>query len=108
MLVNALPAENLLVVRASSLWLELETSSLIDVFIHERAGDPVINADSSRPMHKGATVDLAGDSKLLIFFYGRIAQLVRALASHARGRRFESYCDHHSYSSESFDSRFLR
>src|SRR4030095_2680268 len=26
---------------------------------------------------------------------GRIAQLVRALASHARGRRFESYCDHH-------------
>jgi hypothetical protein len=28
-------------------------------------------------------------------FRGRIAQLVRALASHARGRRFESYCDHH-------------
>lgn len=24
--------------------------------------------------------------------YGGIAQLVRALASHARGRRFESYC----------------
>ena len=27
---------------------------------------------------------------------GRIAQLVRARASHARGRRFKSYCDHHS------------
>ena len=25
-------------------------------------------------------------------FYGGIAQSVRALASHARGRRFESYC----------------
>ena len=27
--------------------------------------------------------------------YGGIAQLVRALASHARGRRFESYCLYH-------------
>ena len=26
---------------------------------------------------------------------GGIAQLVRALASHARGRRFESYCLYH-------------
>ncbi len=40
-------------------------------------------------------VDLRADSKLLILLCGRIAQLVRALASHARGRRFESYCDHH-------------
>jgi hypothetical protein len=46
-------------------------------------------------MHKDATVDLRADSKLLILLRGRIAQLVRALASHARGRRFESYCDHH-------------
>ena len=28
--------------------------------------------------------------------YGGIAQLVRALASHARGRRFESYCLYHA------------
>ena len=28
----------------------------------------------------------------LFLRYGGIAQLVRALASHARGRRFESYC----------------
>jgi hypothetical protein len=42
-------------------------------------------------------VDLSADSKLLISLYGRIAQLVRALASHARGRRFESYCDHHDF-----------
>lgn len=28
--------------------------------------------------------------------YGGIAQLVRALASHARGRRFEPYCLYHS------------
>lgn len=27
--------------------------------------------------------------------FGGIAQLVRALASHARGRRFESYCLYH-------------
>ena len=40
-------------------------------------------------------VDLSADSKLLILLRGRIAQLVRALASHARGRRFKSYCDHH-------------
>src|SRR5262245_37050269 len=44
---------------------------------------------------KDADVDLRADSKLLILLCGRIAQLVRALASHARGRRFESYCDHH-------------
>ena len=29
------------------------------------------------------------------FIDGGIAQLVRALASHARGRRFESYCLYH-------------
>jgi hypothetical protein len=46
-------------------------------------------------MHSLSPVDLSADSKLLISLYGRIAQLVRALASHARGRRFESYCDHH-------------
>ena len=46
-------------------------------------------------MHKNAVVDLRADSKLLILLCGRIAQLVRALASHARGRRFESCCDHH-------------
>jgi hypothetical protein len=45
--------------------------------------------------HKDAAVDLRADSKLLILLCGRIAQLVRALASHARGRRFESCCDHH-------------
>src|SRR5262245_43028797 len=45
-------------------------------------------------MHKSTVIDLGADSKLLISLYGRIAQLVRALASHARGRRFESYCDH--------------
>ncbi len=28
--------------------------------------------------------------------HGGIAQLVRALASHARGRRFESYCPYQS------------
>jgi hypothetical protein len=43
----------------------------------------------------GSPVDLSADSKLLISLCGRIAQLVRALASHARGRRFESCCDHH-------------
>ena len=47
-------------------------------------------------MHKSTAIDLSANSKLLISLYGRIAQLVRALASHARGRRFESYCDHHS------------
>jgi hypothetical protein len=46
-------------------------------------------------MHSLSPVDLSADSKLLISLYGRIAQLVRALASHARGRRFKSYCDHH-------------
>jgi hypothetical protein len=46
-------------------------------------------------MHSLSPVDLRADSKLLILLCGRIAQLVRALASHARGRRFESYCDHH-------------
>src|SRR4249920_2278782 len=46
-------------------------------------------------MHSLSPVDLRADSKLLISLCGRIAQLVRALASHARGRRFESYCDHH-------------
>ena len=51
--------------------------------------------DRAQYMHKDATVDFRADSKLLISLYGRIAQLVRALASHARGRRFESYCDHH-------------
>ena len=30
-----------------------------------------------------------------IFWHGRIAQLVRALASHARGHGFESPCVHH-------------
>jgi hypothetical protein len=45
-------------------------------------------------MHSVSPIDLGADSKLLISLYGRIAQLVRALASHARGRRFESYCDH--------------
>lgn len=34
-------------------------------------------------MHKDAAVDLGADSKLLILLRGRIAQLVRALASHA-------------------------
>ena len=34
---------------------------------------------------------LCKDQKRKVF-YGGIAQLVRALASHARGRRFESYC----------------
>ena len=48
------------------------------------------------PVHsQPQPVDLRADSKLLILLCGRIAQLVRALASHARGRRFESYCDHH-------------
>jgi hypothetical protein len=46
-------------------------------------------------MHNSDAVDLSADSRLLISLYGRIAQLVRALASHARGRRFKSYCDHH-------------
>jgi hypothetical protein len=46
-------------------------------------------------MDKDAAVDFRADSKLLILLRGRIAQLVRALASHARGRRFESCCDHH-------------
>ena len=41
-------------------------------------------------------VDLSGNYKLLNSHCGRIAQLVRALASHARGRRFKSCCDHHS------------
>jgi hypothetical protein len=46
-------------------------------------------------MHKDGAVDFRADSKLLVSLCGRIAQLVRALASHARGRRFESCCDHH-------------
>jgi hypothetical protein len=54
----------------------------------------MINQERAQYMHKDATIDLGADSKLLISLYGRIAQLVRALASHARGRRFESYCDH--------------
>ena len=33
--------------------------------------------------------------KIRIELYGGIAQLVRALASHARGRRFKSYCLYH-------------
>ena len=33
--------------------------------------------------------------KIKIELYGGIAQLVRALASHARGRRFKSYCLYH-------------
>ena len=53
------------------------------------------NKERAQYMHNGSPVDLSADSKLLILLYGRIAQLVRALASHARGRRFESYCDHH-------------
>ena len=51
-------------------------------------------------MHTPCTVDFRQMSKLLIFLSGRIAQLVRALASHARGRRFESCCDHHESSRE--------
>ena len=39
-----------------------------------------------KPSREGVKKDLSG---------GRIAQLVRALASHARGRRFKSCCDHH-------------
>ena len=31
------------------------------------------------------------------FVFGRLAQLVRARASHARGHRFESYSAHQSY-----------
>ena len=50
--------------------------------------------ERAQSMHKDAAVDFRADSKLLILLRGRIAQLVRALASHARGRRFESYCDH--------------
>ena len=57
----------------------------------------MINQERAQYMHKGAAVDLSADSRLLISLYGRIAQLVRALASHARGRRFKSYCDHHSH-----------
>ena len=53
------------------------------------------NKERAQYMHNVTAVDLSADSKLLILFYGRIAQLVRALASHARGRRFKSYCDHH-------------
>jgi hypothetical protein len=36
-----------------------------------------------RMWHNSVAVDLSADSKLLISLYGRIAQLVRALASHA-------------------------
>ena len=62
--------------------------------------DPGINTTKNKQeraqhMHSGSPVDLSADSKLLILHCGRIAQLVRALASHARGRRFESCCDHH-------------
>jgi hypothetical protein len=53
------------------------------------------NRERAQYVHSGAAVDLSGDSKVFILFCGRIAQLVRALASHARGRRFESCCDHH-------------
>jgi hypothetical protein len=35
-------------------------------------------------------------------FRGRIAQLVRARASHARGRRFKSYCDHQIFAKQKF------
>ena len=38
---------------------------------------------------------------------GGIAQLVRALASHARGRRFESYCLYHA-KRHPFSGAFLR
>jgi hypothetical protein len=55
----------------------------------------MINRERAQYIHKRVAVDFRADSKLLISLRGRIAQLVRALASHARGRRFESCCDHH-------------
>ena len=71
-----------------------------------------LTRERAQYMHKGAAIDLNVNSKLLISLYGRIAQLVRALASHARGRRFESYCDHHlqhckELSSPAFTRRVL-
>lgn len=67
------------------------------------------NADDAR-IAKSATKSIPGKGCR----YGGIAQLVRALASHARGRRFESYCLYQNCrrakrtaSQKCFDSFFL-
>ena len=38
-----------------------------------------------------------GNINYVKVFFGRLAQLVRALALQARGHRFESYIAHHLY-----------
>ena len=54
------------------------------------------------PFHGGHASPILARVTILIcagiaqIFFGRIAQLVRAFASHARGHRFESRCVHHA------------
>lgn len=43
---------------------------------------------------KGKRIHLVAKNKMLFWAYGGMAQSVRALASHARGRWFESSCLH--------------
>ena len=51
---------------------------------------PVVKGLRHRPFTAATRVRISSGSPI----EGRIAQLVRALASHARGQRFESVCAH--------------
>ena len=44
----------------------------------------------------------------MVFVFGRIAQLVRAFASHARGQGFESLCVHQFLISIKMTTQILR
>ena len=57
-------------------------AELADAYVWGAYGE--IRVGSSPILHTKKSAHMRG--------YGGIAQLVRALASHARGRRFESYC----------------
>ena len=55
---------------------------------------PMVKRLRHRPFTAVTRVRFPFGSPRSLLRYGRIAQLVRALASHARGQRFESVCAH--------------
>ena len=60
----------------------------------ERRRGPMVKRLRHRPFTAVTRVRFPFGSPRSLLRYGRIAQLVRALASHARGQRFESVCAH--------------
>ena len=64
--------------------------SLVRIQLPLPKGGPMVKRSKTPPFHGGNT----GSIPVRVTIFGRIAQLVRALASHARGRRFESVCAH--------------